>query len=338
MSPIIIVLAVVVVACIAGLGFALLRPRDQSVDVEKRLKQLVATPDTETKESGDPAGTELAQSGAALAATAVVTDRIDRVLTKRNTSYVGNLQKSLAQADIRMTSGEFVLVKAATTVVGYGIGFVLLAGAVGGAVVLAAVGTAALGFFAPDIFIKRKANKRVKQFNDLLGDTLTLMANSLRSGYSLLQTMDLVSREGLPPVTDEFKRVLREIQLGLSIREAFAHLLVRVPSEDLDLLITAINIQAEVGGNLAQILDTIGHTIRERIRIKGEIKVLVAQGQISGYVISGLPIALAAVLMLISPGYLGKMFAWPWLCMPICGLVLIVAGFFAIKKIVDIEV
>jgi tight adherence protein B len=104
------------------------------------------------------------------------------------------------------------------------------------------------------------------------------------------------------------------------------------------LLITAINIQTEVGGNLAQILDNIGHTIRERIRIKGEIKVLTAQQQYAGYIISGMPIALAGVLMLIAPSFMTKMFAWPWICMPICGLILIGVGFWAIMKIVDIDV
>jgi tight adherence protein B len=115
-------------------------------------------------------------------------------------------------------------------------------------------------------------------------------------------------------------------------------MLRRVPSDDLDLLITAINIQSEVGGNLAQILDNIGHTIRERVRIKGEIKVLTAQQQYAGYIISGMPIALAMILMLIAPSFMNKMFVWPWICMPICGLILIGVGFWAIMKIVDIDV
>ena len=171
-----------------------------------------------------------------------------------------------------------------------------------------------------------------------MGDTITLAANSLRSGYSLLQSMELIAREAPAPMGDEFQRVIREVSLGLATREALSNMLRRVPSDDLDLLITAINIQSEVGGNLATILDNIGHTIRERVRIKGEIRVLVAQQQYSGYIISGLPLALAGILMLIAPSFMTKMLVWPWICMPICGLILIGLGFWAIMKIVNIDI
>ena len=116
------------------------------------------------------------------------------------------------------------------------------------------------------------------------------------------------------------------------------NLLRRVPSGDLDLLVTAINIQREVGGNLAQILAIIGETIRERVRIKGEIAVLTAQQQISGYVISGLPILTGGGIFLMNPSYMLGMFVWPWLCMPIGALVMMVMGFFVMKKITAIEV
>jgi tight adherence protein B len=117
-----------------------------------------------------------------------------------------------------------------------------------------------------------------------------------------------------------------------------SNMLRRIPSEDLDLLITAINIQHEVGGNLAQILDTIGHTIRERVRIKGEIGVLTAQGTISGYVITFVPVGLGVVLYFINPTYMSQILAWPWICMPIGAGVLVVIGFFVMRKIVAIEV
>src|SRR5919206_334720 len=164
--------------------------------------------------------------------------------------------------------------------------------------------------FAPNLYIAYAARKRVKSFNNQLGDGITLMANSLRSGYSFLQSMDLVSREAPPPMSSEFRRVVQEIGLGLSTEEALGNLLRRVPSEDLDLMITAINIQHEVGGNLSQILETIAHTIRERVRIKGEIQVLTAQGRISAYVITGLPIALAIIITIINPTYMAPIFTF----------------------------
>src|SRR5205814_6395068 len=165
----------------------------------------------------------------------------------------------------------------------------------------------AVGFFAPDWYVKFRMGKRIKSFNEQLGDTIGLLANSLRSGYSLLQSMELVSRESPDPIGAEFKRVVREVGLGLSPQDALNNLLRRMPSEDLDLLITAINIQYEVGGNLAQILETIGHTIRERVRIKGEIQVLTAQGRISAYVITGLPIVLTSVITLSNTQYVAAM-------------------------------
>jgi len=146
--------------------------------------------------------------------------------------------------------------------------------------------------------------------------------------------------EQLPnPIAAEFHRVTQEIALGLHYEEALNNMLRRVPSDDLDLLITAVNIQGKVGGNLAEILDTIGHTIRERVRIKGEIRVLTAQQMISGYILTALPVALGLILYLINRTYMGRMFRDP------CGLimlgvaaVMIFIGFMAIRKIVNIEV
>jgi tight adherence protein B len=177
----------------------------------------------------------------------------------------------------------------------------------------------------------------------MLGDTITMMSNALRGGYSFLQTLDMVSREAPSPVSDEFRRVVQEVGLGRTTEEALENLMRRVPSEDLDLLITAVNIQHEVGGNLAQILDTIGHTIRERVRIKGEIQTLTAQGRISGYVITGLPILLAGYITMVNPDYMMPLFEFgfppdAWCCMPVTSLVMIGLGYWAIMKIVDIEV
>jgi tight adherence protein B len=154
----------------------------------------------------------------------------------------------------------------------------------------------------------------------------------------LLQTMELISRESPAPMCDEFRRVVREVGLGISTQQALDNLLRRVPSEDLDLLVSAISIQHEVGGNLGQILDVIGETIRERVRIKGEINVLTSQQQLSGYVISGLPIALGVGLFLMNREYMLGMFVFPWICLPIGALVMEGIGFMVMKKIVAIEV
>lgn len=245
----------------------------------------------------------------------------------------------LARADVRMTVGEFLLLRIAAAAGGFLLGFVMLAPFAPAALgVLIGIVTAVVGYAVPYFYLGYRAKRRVKQFVKQLGDTITLMANSLRAGYSLLQTMELVSRETKDPIGTEFRRVVREVGLGISNEDAMQNLLRRVPSDDLDLLVTAINIQHEVGGNLAQILAIIGHTIRERVRIKGEIGVLTAQQAISGYVITALPILLGFGLFLLNPSYMLRMFAWPYVCMPIASVIMVVIGYFVMRKITAIEV
>lgn len=253
-------------------------------------------------------------------------------------SIIEKTSNALMRADIRLTVGEFLVFRLLGALAGFALGFLfvaILAPAFG--IVLGCV-FAVIGFQAPAIYVGVKGNMRRKKFINQLGDTITLMANSLRAGYSLLQTMELVSRETKDPISTEFSRVVREVGLGISTEEAMQNMLRRVPSEDLDLLVTAINIQHEVGGNLAQILSTIGHTIRERVRIQGEVKVLTAQVQLSGYIITAMPVALALFIFATNPSYLGELFVWPWICLPIGAAVMVIIGFFAMRKIATIEV
>jgi len=261
--------------------------------------------------------------------------RVDKVVAQR--SFGKTVQRRLAQADLKLTLFEFILIKVFTTLTGFVVGLYLGRGGPITQVIFTLAGVL-IGFFGPDWFVKFRLSKRIKEFNGQLGDTIGLLANSLRSGYSLLQSMELVSRESPDPIGAEFKRVVREVGLGLSPQDALNNLLRRMPSDDLDLLITAINIQYEVGGNLAQILDTISHTIRERVRIKGEIQVLTAQGRVSGYIITALPPLIGVVVTLINPTYMNAMWEFPWIIMPICGGVMVFVGFLIIRKIVNIEV
>lgn len=261
--------------------------------------------------------------------------RVDKAMQQQ--TFGRTVQRRLAQADLKLTLSEFMLVKLFSVAIGLLFGLYL---GRGGPVeqILFSIAGIVVGFFAPDWYVKFRLGRRLKAFNEQLGDTISLLANSLRSGYSMLQSMELVARESADPIGSEFKRVVREVGLGLSPQDALSNLLRRMPSDDLDLLITAINIQYEVGGNLAQILDIISHTIRERVRIKGEIQVLTAMGRTSGYIISGLPIFLAVAITLMNPTYMSSMWAFPWIIMPICAGLLMLVGFLVIKKIVTIEV
>jgi tight adherence protein B len=255
--------------------------------------------------------------------------------------------RDLARADLKLTAGEFFLLKFGSAVVMALAGAVLSSLAMGRWVVLGAVASAlvggVVGSFFPDFYVKLRIRRRVSKFNNGLADIIAMLASSLRSGYSLLQAIDLVAREGSGPISSEFRRVVQEVGLGLSTEAALANLLRRVPSDDLDLMITAINIQHEVGGNLSQILDSIATTIRERVRIKGEIRTLTAQGRISGYVITALPVALAIFLVTTNPGYMEPIFTFgfppeAWCCLPVTSSFMIVIGYFAIMKIVNIDI
>jgi tight adherence protein B len=203
-----------------------------------------------------------------------------------------------------------------------------------------------IGFMAPRFYLNMRKSGRLRAFNKQLPDTVTLIANALRAGSSFLQAIELVVRESRPPISIEFGRVIREVNLGLPFDLALENMVKRVKSEDFELMATAIAIQHQVGGNLAEILDSIAFTIRERVRIKGEINTLTAQQRLSGYVVAGLPIGLAAILFVIAPSFFQPMFDKPpdLIGIPVGVILLVIGGvamfigFQVIRKIVDIEV
>ncbi|ACL26069.1 MULTISPECIES: type II secretion system F family protein [Chloroflexus] len=267
-------------------------------------------------------------------------ERIDAVVAKSKQG--SSIKNELSRAALKLTVAEFFGLKLGAALLGGVFGAFLGRASPYAALALGLL-CAIIFAFLPDIYVKVRAAQRVKAFNNQLGDVITMMANALRGGYSFLQTLDMVAREAPDPASTEFRRVVQEVGLGRSTEEALQNLLRRVPSDDLDLLVTAVSIQMEVGGNLAQVLDTIGHTIRERVRIKGEISTLTAQGRISSWIITGLPIGLAAFITVVNPDYMAPLFTFglppqAWCCMPVTSLFMIALGYFAIQKIIDIEV
>ena len=159
---------------------------------------------------------------------------------------------------------------------------------------------AAMCLFLPWAYARWLTARYLRKFEDQLSDTLLLMSNSLKAGFSFLQSMEMVSREAQPPVSDEFRRVTQEIAVGLSIPQALTNLSERIRSTDLDLMVTAVLIQREVGGGLAEILEIISAVIRERMRIKGEIRVLTTQGRMTGFLLSLLPVFMGFLLHFVS--------------------------------------
>jgi tight adherence protein B len=261
--------------------------------------------------------------------------QIDRVVAARGAG--AQWARDLARADVKITVGEFYVARWVLASTG---GLIGLATPIGGRLVLA-VALGVLGYMLPPIYVRNRKNRRLRSFNAQLADTIQLLSSALRSGYSLLQAMELVAREGPAPVNGEFERVVREVGLGLSPEEALANLVRRMQSDDLELMVTAINVQREVGGNLAEVLDSIANTIRERVKLKGEIRVLTAQQQYSGYIIGLLPVGLSLILFIINPSYMLGVFSkthWCGYTMFGCSGIMIIAGFIMIQRIVDIKV
>jgi len=252
------------------------------------------------------------------------------------TDLFGNISRNLARADIKLRAAEYLFL-IANSAIGMGIVGFILSRTIGFAI-LAGI----FGIFIPSIYVGRAQKKRLTMFDSQLGDMLNLTVNGLRAGYSTMQAMEAVSRELPSPISDEFRRVVQEMQLGLTMEDALEHLLRRINSDDLDLVITAINVQREVGGNLAEILDVISFTIRERVRIKGEIASLTAQGRATAWVISALPIALMLLLFLVNRPYIMQFFdpatrncGIPLLMV---AFIMVAAGFAITQKIVAIDI
>lgn len=260
-----------------------------------------------------------------------VGDVLNRALARRGLG--ANLATQLARADLRITVGEFMAATVILVLVGAGLAYFLTED-----LVLAA-GVCLLGFFAPRLYIGILRGRRLKAFNNQLGDSINLLVNSLRAGYSVMQAMEAIAQEMGPPISTEFGRVVQEVQLGITLEQALSHMLRRVTSDDLDMMITAINVQREVGGNLAEVLDAISHTIRERIRIKGEIRALSAQSRWSGYMVSLVPVVLAVAMYFINREFMTLLFTercgWVMIGVAVLG---IIAGYIVINKIVQIDV
>lgn len=267
--------------------------------------------------------------------TAPVTEWLNRRV--ESSSMGERLAKSLARADMKMKPGEFMALIAISSVLTAAVAWLIG----GQSIIFSGIG-AIVGLFLPGMYVRQQQGRRLIHFNDQLPDMLNLMVNGLRAGYSTLQAMEAVSRELPPPISEEFRRVVQEMQLGVSMERALDNLLRRIPSDDLDLVITALNVQREVGGNLAEILDTITYTIRERVRIKGEIRVMTAQVMYSGRFLSLMPILVILVLYLLNREYMGEFFKpenvpCGYIALGLAGI-LIISGYFTMSRLSDIEV
>lgn len=249
--------------------------------------------------------------------------------------YKKRIQADLARAHLLLKAEEFLVFE----VILFSLFFLLTILIKGTRSWILAIIFGIAGWILPSFLLKNRIKKRMKLLNEQLGDAITMMSNSLKAGYSFLQAVDIVAEEMTGPVSEEFAIFSKEVSLGLNTEKALENLSARVRSEDLDLAVTAVMIQRQVGGNLAEVLDKITETIRDRVRIKGELKAVTAQGRTSGLVISLLPVVLCLIIYMINPAQMSLLFTRPLgIIMVAVAAVMELTGIMLIRRIVRIEI
>ena len=245
--------------------------------------------------------------------------------------FAEGIRRALARADLPLTVPEYILLKVAAALLPTALVIVLTRS------LLVAPLITLLGFFLPTLWLRRRQRQRL--FAEQLPDMLSTLIGSLRGGFSLAQSLGNVANEAPAPLGVEMRRVMQELQLGLGIGEALDHLARRMESDDLDLVVAVIRINARIGGNLTTVLENINTTIRERSRLQREIRVITSQQRFASYILGLLPIILGMILMTINPDYMLKLFLpGPTLIIPVVAGICNLAGFILIQRMVDIKV
>lgn len=238
----------------------------------------------------------------------------------------------LSRTDLPLTAAEFVLIMIGLAAVG----FIIAAMRFG---FLAGVGGGLVAGYLPVLYARQQVSRRRARFADQLPDAITLIVGALRTGYGLLQAFEMLVTQMPTPMSAELARVVRMVGLGVPMQRALAEMARRMQNDDLDLVVTAINVQYELGGNLAQTLETITETIRDRVRIKREIRSLTGQQRATAYLLAIMPVATGAILYVLNPSYIGRLFE-PGLIriLPIGAIAMEALGFMIMRKIIAIEV
>ena len=260
-----------------------------------------------------------------------------------------NLQ--LISANWPITETEYVVIRYGGVILAFGLGWIISKIFVSGSDVLvfgpgwtvskmfvSGVGLAVIAFFIPDLLLRRAISQRQLNFGKDLVDVLILMTGAVRAGYSLPQAIDVVSKEMKPPASEEFRRVRHEIGLGLSLSQALNNLVARMENDDLYLVVTAININSQVGGNIVTMLEAVTNTIRDRIRLFAEVRVLTSQQRFGSYILTFMPIGMLAAMFFLNPVYMMRLFDPSILCIPIGAGIMVVLGNILVRRLAKIEV
>jgi tight adherence protein B len=300
------------VAMIFNIGF--------SSGMRERLELYGGVPETRQKNDGYRTRMQLNR----------VRMRLNNMLSVFATT---ELNMALMSANWPITETEFILIRIWVTIAGFASGWILTGS------IFPGIGLAVIGFVLPKFILQRSIHNRRIAFGNQLNDVLLLLSGAVRGGYSLPQAMDFVSKEVPAPAADEFKRVQFETSLGLPLTQALHNMTVRMQNDDLALLVAAININLQVGGNLVTMMRSVSTTIKDRIRLYGEVRVLTSQQRFSSYVLTLMPFGIFAMLMILNPTFAGRLLApGPTLCFPIGALVLTFLGNIVISRITRITV
>jgi tight adherence protein B len=309
---------------LVGLGmvmFYLIRTSNRGDVMQERLRVYAAVPDYAVQRK-----------------TARTNPRLYRLRRQLNSmlSILGteDINLRLMRANWQITSTEFILIRIGLMVAGLVLGWLIFGS------LLSGFALAIIANLIPGILLRRSASKRQIKFEGQLVDILVLVNGAVKTGFSLLQALEIVEREMEPPASEEFRRVHTEIGLGLTLTQALNNLSDRMQNQDLDLVVPAVNIHSQVGGNLSTMLEAVTETVRERDRLFREARVLTTQQRYTAYMISLLPIFIGLIMFMINPLYIMQLFTSGFyiLLIPIFAVIGIIAGHFVMQRIAKIDV
>lgn len=316
-------IALFVLAILLGLGLViilLIRSGGNVGEMQTRIADFATVPDFGQERKKQAANPRLYR----------IRRQLNSMLSVLGTEDL-NLQ--LMRADWKITATEYILIRIGVMILGLVLGWVIFGS------ILSGLAFAILANLIPGILLRRSASRRQIKFEGQLVDVLVLINGAVRTGFSLLQAMEVVEREMESPASDEFRRVHTEVGLGLSLTQALNNLSSRMENQDLDLVVTAVNIHNQVGGNLSTMLEAVTETVRERDRLFREARVLTTQQRYTAYLISLLPIAIGLLLFMINPDYMMQLFTRGiFIIVPILAVVGIIAGHFVLQRIAKIDV
>lgn len=238
----------------------------------------------------------------------------------------------ILSSGLKLTATEFVYMWTGLTIVPMAIVVIM------GGQILTAAALGIIGFAIPPMLVERARKKRAELFNKQLVEALVMIGNSIKGGFTFMQSLENIATDMQPPISSEFAKVLREVHYGVSQEDALKHMVERMQNRDLELLVSAVVTSSQVGSNLTEILDTISVTIRDRIKMKQDINTLTAQGRISGIIIGALPVVLLLAIMILNPEYYEGFFdATIGKVLIILSIAMEAIGFLLIRKIINIK-